>query len=470
VQWRGRTLTGRDVSGVMELAIRIASPTAPAALSAVEELGGNPYVTGSPLEPLHGHAVFYGRERLIAEIRNQIVTHGNVVLLEGNRRAGKTSILKHLEGRTAIPGWLAVYASLGAGEGAAKAVGVPTAEVFRLIAFELSKGIAGLEVDTPLPDGSTVNREALLGANRLAKLQESSRISKACRSGISDQSPFSDFRDYLGILLEIADSQGLGIVLMMDEFDKLQEGIENGVTSPHVPDNIRFLIQSHPRFSAILTGSRRLKRLREEHLSALYGLGTSISVTALDVDSARRVVTEPVRGRLAFSDEAVERIIELTARQPFLIQCLCNKIFEFASHAKTRSITLAVVEDAATALVRINEYFASLWGYAAGGPKTGGCRRQLILLQCALAFKRGTHLSFGTLREQLAQVGAEAEEVDLDADLAHLRELDLIDFSGEIGDGHYGLAVPLMGQWIELHQDADVVTSRARAEAEEEHA
>lgn len=470
VLWQARTLTGRELSGVLELAIRVASPTVTTAPGALEALGGNPYVTGSPLEPHHGHAVFYGRERLIAQISNQIATHGNVVLLEGNRRAGKTSILKHLEGRTAIPGWLAVYASLQAAEGAAQAVGVPTAEVFRLIAFELSKGIAGLEVDTPLPDGSTVNREALLGANKLAKLQESGRIRKACRSGVSDQSPFADFRDYLGILLEIAESQGLGIVLMLDEFDKLQEGIDNGVTSPQVPENIRFLIQSHPRFSAILTGSRRLKRLREEHWSALYGLGTSIPVTALDVESARRVVTEPVRDRLTFSDEAVEQIIKLAARQPYLIQCLCNRIFDFASQAKTRSVTLAVVEDAATALVRDNEHFASLWDYAARGPKTGGCRRQLILLQCALAFKRGAHLSFGTLREQLAQVGAETEEADLDADLAYLRELDLVEFSGEIGDGQYGLAIPLMAQWIEQQQDADVVTSRARAEAEEEHA
>jgi type I restriction enzyme M protein len=91
----------------------------------------------------------------------------------------------------------------------------------------------------------------------------------------------------------------LGLVLMLDEFDKLQEGIDNGVTSPQVPENIRFLIQTYPKFSAILTGSRRLKRLREEYWSALYGLGTSIPVTALDTESARKVVTEPVRDQLA---------------------------------------------------------------------------------------------------------------------------------------------------------------------------
>ena len=76
-------------------------------------------------------SVFFGREDVIGRISRQIATHGNVILLEGNRRAGKTSILKHLEGRAAIPGWLAVYSSLQGAEGAAQAVGVPTHEVFR---------------------------------------------------------------------------------------------------------------------------------------------------------------------------------------------------------------------------------------------------------------------------------------------------------------------------------------------------
>ena len=65
---------------------------------------------------------------------------------------------------------------------------------------------------------------------------------------------------------------------MLDQFDKLQEGIDNGITSPQVPENIRYLVQTYPRFSAILTGSRSMKRLREEYSSALYGLGPIGSV------------------------------------------------------------------------------------------------------------------------------------------------------------------------------------------------
>jgi len=455
LNWSARNLAGQPVSGEVELAIHMAAPDELTVKSSVE-LGGSPYVTGSPLEPRHGHDVFFGRKALIGQISRQIATHGNVVLLEGNRRAGKTSILKHLEGRDAISGWLAVYASLQGAEGAQQAVGVPTPEVFREIAGSIAKSLCALQMEVPLPNGQIIPAgKPALG------------VARACREGISAESPFADFREYLELVL--ARLAPLGLVLMLDEFDKLQEGIDNGVTSPQVPENIRFLIQTYPRFSAILTGSRRLKRLREEYWSALYGLGTSIPVTVLDAESARNVVTQPVRDRLTYSNEAIDRVVEVTARHPYLMQCLCNRVFDNAVQTRSRSITLGAINDAAASLVRDNEHFASLWDYAGQGPATGRQRRQLILLICALGFKQGSHLSFGALREQLAQAGVEVAEKALDSDLDYLRELELIDYSGEIDDGHYRLTIPLMADWIEQQQDADVVASRARTEAEEEN-
>tara|TARA_R110001599_G_scaffold127379_8_gene300763 strand:- start:31562 stop:35533 length:3972 start_codon:yes stop_codon:yes gene_type:complete len=457
-QVEGRALTGQVIEDEFELPIRLVE--ADEVVSSLDTaLGGSPYVTGSPLEPKHGQSVFYGRDELLGKISRQIATHGNVVLLEGNRRAGKTSILKHLEGRSAIPNWLAVYASLQGAEGAAQVVGVPTAEVFREIARSVATALTRVNVDVPLPNGLT-----------LAAGKPPLGVARACRDGIGAEAPFTDFREYLELVLATLEPLGLGLVMMLDEFDKLQEGIDNGVTSPQVPENIRFLIQTYPKFSAILTGSRRLKRLREEYWSALYGLGTSIPVTALDRDSARKVVTEPVRDQLAFSQEAIERVIEVTARHPYLMQCLCNRVFDYAVQTKSRSITVSVVNDAAQSLVRDNEHFASLWDYAALGPAAGRHRRRLILLLCALSFKRGTHIGFGTLHEQLSQVGVDIDDEALDADLSYLRELELIEFSGEIGDGEYRLAIPLMADWIEQQQDADVVASRARTEAEEENA
>lgn len=457
LHWQARTLTGQSVSGDIELAIRVVeSELVTTILDA--DLGGSPYVTGSPLEPQHGHDVFFGREHLIAQISRQIATHGNVVLLEGNRRAGKTSILKHLEGRSAVPGWLAVYSSLQGAEGSAQAVGVPTAEVFREIARSIATALSRLGIDAPLPNGQVI-----------AAGKPALGVARACREGISDESPFTDFRDYLELALSVLEPVGLGLVLMLDEFDKLQEGIDNGVTSPQVPENIRFLIQTYPKFSAILTGSRRLKRLREEYWSALYGLGTSTPVTSLDEKSARNVVTEPVRDKLTFAKEAVDRVIDVTARHPYLMQCLCNRVFDYAVQTKSRSITLSIVKEAERGLVRDNEHFASLWDYASFGPEKGRLRRQLILLLCAQSFKQDTHVGFGTLHEQLVQAGVDVSDDALDADLAYLRELELIDYTSEMGDGRYRLAIPLMADWIEQQQDVEVVGSRARIEAEEEN-
>jgi type I restriction enzyme M protein len=199
------------------------------------------------------------------------------------------------------------------------------------------------------------------------------------------------------------------------------------------------------------------------------GFGTNVSVAALDVESARRVVTEPVRGKLTYSNEATERVVEVTARHPYLMQCLCNRVFDYAVQTGARSITLGTVNDVATSLVRDNEHFASLWDYAGMGPKIGRRRRQLILLLCALSLKQGTHISFGTLQEQLTQSGVDTIDEALDVDLTYLRELELIDLSGAIGDVHYRLAIPLMGDWIEQQQDAEVVASRAQSELEEEN-
>ena len=451
VRWSAKTLDGQNVDGDVELAFDVLESETEA--TEIVDIGGSPYVTGSPLEPNQTNDVFYGRSQLLDQISRQIIDSGNVILLEGNRRAGKTSILRHLEGAMAVPGWLAVYCSLQGAQGAGNLVGVPTAEVFREIATSFAKALVKLKIDTPLPNGNII----LAGKPGLG-------IARACREGISEESPFPDFREYLEVALGLLAAQGLGLVLMLDEFDKLQEGIDNGVTSPQVPENIRFLIQTYPRFSAILTGSRRLRRLREEYWSALYGLGTGISVTALDADDARRIVTEPLKGKLTYSPEATERVIEVTARQPYLLQCLCNRIFDFATQTKTRSITLSVVEQACASLVKDNEHFASLWDYA------GSARRRLILMLCAERVSRADLVSFGELQELLSQRGVEVSNELLDADLDALRELELVDLVGKIGDGHYQLTIPLMGAWIEQQQDYEVVLSRAQAESEEENA
>jgi hypothetical protein len=89
---------------------------------------------------------------------------------------------------------------------------------------------------------------------------------------------------------------------------------------------------------------------------------------------------------------------------------------------------------------------------------------------CSERTKAGEPVSFGEQQELLTQKGIEVSNESLDADLVHLRELELIELIGTVGDGHYQLAIPLMGAWIEQQHDFDVVLTKARAETEEENA
>ncbi|EIV1774426.1 N-6 DNA methylase [Vibrio vulnificus] len=452
VLWRAETLAGKQVSGSSELAIKL---TQLSEEFKSFETASNPYVTGSPLEPDNGALVFYGRETFIQQVVRQIESNGNVILLEGNRRAGKTSILKHLEGSKTIPNWLVVYSSLQGAEGASDKVGVPTVEVFREMARSIASAITKTGVDVPLPDGKVISAgKPALG------------IARSCKAGIGEDSPFIDFRDYLEVLLSVLEGKQLGIVLMLDEFDKLQEGIDNGVTSPQLPENIRYLIQNYSRFSAILTGSRRLKRLREEYWSALYGLGTNLTVSALDKTSAEKVVIEPVKEYIAYSGEAVELILNLTARQPYLIQKICNRIFDYAVRNTAHSIKTYDVNIIADELVVADEHFASLWDYARLGPVNGEYRRQVLLCTLSSNFENKPLCTFGMLQEYLLQNGVDAKDDDLEADIAYLRELELINFFGEDGTGYYAIEVPLMAKWISYHQDSEVVIKNALNEEE----
>jgi type I restriction enzyme M protein len=247
---------------------------------------------------------------------------------------------------------------------------------------------------------------------------------------------------------------------MLDEFDKVQEGIDAGVTSPQVPENIRHILQHHQGLSAILTGSRRLKRLREEYWSALFGLGYRIGIGSLPPDDARRLVTEPVAERLAYLPQARDRIVDLCAAQPYLVQSLCNRVFERAAESAERTITTAEVDAAARDMVPENEHFRTLWDYVQTH------RRRLLLALCERHATDPDAINLEFLSARVESLGVHVPRQSLlGDDLEYLRELELLEFDRGYRGGTYRIAVPLLGMWIQASIDFDDAVARAREEA-----
>ena len=446
LRWRAERLYGRPVSGELPLAVDVRSTSEAVH---VADIGASPYIVGSPIDR---NEMFYGRQDIINRIQRQFSTsdRASVILLEGNRRTGKTSILKHLQGSDALPGWIVVNCSLQGGQGHKSKPGLETNEVFRLLARDVGWAMddAGVRVWPPnmdLPETRKPYKPGFVTA-----------LSKA----FSGPRPFEAFELYIQAVLEAASPRRL--LLMLDEFDKLQEGIDSGITSPQVPENIRYMLHTYPGLSAILTGSRRLKRLREEYWSALFGFGHRIPVNEIPLADARLLVTRPVEGRLTYVPDARDRVVELCSQQPFLIQSLCNRIFERAVLTEERTVTVGAAESCAEDMTKDNEHFHTLWGYA----RTD--RRRFILVLCRKFEDGPDPITLSLLEMKLEESGVAIPRGEsLGDDLEFLRELELLELQDSPRGSAYMLAVPLMANWIGHNVDFEHQRRQAVREREE---
>ena len=437
VAWQARRLDATPVEGRTTVFVPVRSGDEAAATG---DLDASPYIVGPPVDRAE---MFFGRDGIMDQIRRHLGgEQANVILLEGNRRTGKTSILQQLRKEEALPGWVPIYCSFQDMDS------MSTSNVFRLLARQTGIALADAGIETWIPD---------------APPRESGRPFKmaflaALRGAFSGGHPYETLALYLAAAIDAAKPRR--VLLMLDEFDKLQEGIDGGDASPQVPENIRHLLQHQPGLGAILTGSRRLKRLREEYWSALFGFGHRIGVSALPEKEARRLVTEPVARRIRYLPQARDRLVALCVRHPFLIQSLCSRVFDQAAAGSERTITDDLVDLAATEMVRDNEHFRTLWDYA------GSERRRLILALSDRMADASDAFNRDLIGMKFEEHGIPVRDDEaLADDITELRELELLEIDQSYRGGTYRLAIPLMAKWLRMNVDFDDLVERARQEA-----
>ena len=446
VNWSAIRLDGEPTSDEISLAFEI---RAFCATSRSDDLGDNPYIVGTPIERPE---MFFGRRTLLDQIQHQLnIEHrANIILLEGNRRTGKSSVLKYLERPGELPGWIPAYCQFQSGEGDDKAVGLPTREVFYLMAKALALAIHRDGYSVEIPDLGLVKEGRFFLFH----------LGKALNRYFAADRPFESLEVLVAAWLEMVRPKR--VLLMLDEFDKLQEGIDNGLTSPQVPENIRYLFHQYSDLSGILTGSRRLKRLREEYWSALFGLGYRIGLDPLELSEAEALVTEPVKSRLLYVPQARDQIVDLCARQPFLIQSLCNRIFEYCVRSGERTVTSHVVQAAADEMITDNEHFHTLWDYMETD------RRRFLFYLIDRCNEGPNRISVELLEAKFNEYGVmrgKGERIGDDIDF--LRELEVIEFDKSSVLSTYRAGIPLMARWLRKNKDWEDVRERAIREGKD---
>ncbi|MCY1043852.1 restriction endonuclease subunit S [Corallococcus sp. bb12-1] len=412
------------------------------------EYENSPYVAGDVVDD---PGMFFGRKSLLTDIQTHINGGTKVILLEGNRRTGKTSILRQIQKTDSPPNkqqWLMVESSLQGTVGDKSRSGISTREIFRMLIRDIGFACARAGFPVELPQ---MPPSADIGTFRF-------NFAKALNNYIAGIDPYEALQIFIDTTITAIAPRRL--LLMLDEFDKLQVGIDNGVTSPQVPENIRNLLQTRPSIAAIIAGSRRLKRLREDYWSALFGIGHRIGVDPLTATEVAELITRPVKGRLEFTTDTLQLIAQLTARQPYLVQSLCAHIFELAKRHSWRIIRVPEVNEAAAQLVHDNEHFHVLWTYAESE------RRRYILWLCHRLTDEPHRVNAALLTQRLEEAGLIIPVDMVDDDLKFLIELEILALNNTTLGPQYEVAVPLMRRWMNKNVDAEAQRRRAIQEAQ----
>ena len=251
----------------------------------------NPYVAGAVLRGKKG---FFGRRnkmrRVERELRNPTTS---ALVLFGQRRIGKTSLLMQLQRTLPVDSFLPVYFDLQ--DQAAR----PLAQVLADLADTVAER-AGL----PPPDP-----DAFDDAGRFFRRTFLPQIYRALGR---DRRP----------------------VFLLDEFDVLTQGIKHGLPETAAARALfpflRRLMAEDPRPAFVFVVGRQTSDLSLD-FTATFKTALVQEVWVLDRDAACELVLQAeVNGTLRFTDQAVARILGLTNCHPYLTQLLCQRIWERA--------------------------------------------------------------------------------------------------------------------------------------------
>ncbi len=367
----------------------------------------NPYIAGNPVTG----SLFVGREDIMRRLEELWMSPGQVssVILYGQRRIGKSSILQNLEMRFGNLTEIVYFNMQIAAHGSS------ISDLLYALAWEIY-------------DNLSPEKQEVLGEPQIQEF--------------TTENHYFAFKRFLTRLDKVRD--GRRFIIAVDEYELLEDFIEEKSVEQKLIWFWRGLIQTYPWFIMIFAGLHRLNELSHDYWNPLFASMTPIRVSFISRGAARKLITQPSPDfDIDYDDDAVEKIIDLTNGQPYLVQLICRhlitnfnqQVFEEEIKREKRF----TVEDVKTIIndpdffIDGNPYFTGVWQQAEKNSPVG----QLEIIR-ELCHKE---LSKAQLVEK---TNLTLEEVE--AAFKILRERDVI----REQDGHYGYTIKLMEKWVEI--------------------
>lgn len=357
----------------------------------------NPYVAGKPLTPGE-HRTFFGREDVFKFI-NSSLSGDNIILLVGERRTGKSSVLKHLEENLYSNHFVPVYFDLQQD--------IDTyGKFFRNMSWEMIKALKkkGIIIE-PLPVEQF------------------------------EKDPVFTFEELF--LETVKTNTDKRILILLDEFEELENKVIKGKLDEGIFGEIRHLMQSN-RLSFILAGTHKIDELTKDYWSTLFNIALYHEISFLDKESAEKLIKEPVNGFIEYDDLAVERLMKVTACYPYLLQLFCFHLVNLHNEKKIVYIGLEDINEVVDRVVESGEaHFRYLYDNSSQNEK-------LILSALCEALNFATRVTISDMMNLLNEMRVSIELNEMKNCLEMLEKKGIIEVTGSVCD----FKIDLVRSWV----------------------
>ena len=373
-------------------------------------LVSNPYLPGTPLR---SHSdLFYGREQLFNFIADNAGgwSQRNVLILIGQRRTGKTSLLLRLE--TQLPdNLLPVYIdcqSLGVTPG--------MGNLFHDLAWLIADALALRDMEIDVPD-----------------------------LAVWEANPTHTFQRQFLPQAQALMPPNATLLLVFDEFEVFEHLVNDGILPPTFFNFMRHLMQHSQGLSFIFVGTRRLEEMGADYWSVLFNIALYERIDYLSPEAAVHLITEPVAPHLVYDDLALDKILRVTAGHPYFVQLVCYTLVKQANERGKGYVTISDVNDGLDEMLSLGEvHFAYLWQRST--PTERALLTAVAHMDSDLAFHPEDFLEF------LGKYNIHVTPSEVTAALQRLVERGII---GEVTQGasaQYELKLGLVGLWVAKHK------------------
>ncbi len=275
----------------------------------ISDLLPNPYVCGSPLSA--SETVFVGRLEVMQRIEQTLMSpHGGSILLYGQRRMGKTSLLLNLE-RILPSRILYSFVDCQACASAANYY-----EVTYCIAQQIKRSVER-QGHFPVP---------ALDYNLWLYRQNQAVV------------------EWYDALVAMLEENNLYLLVNMDEIEALNPLFSQPDQAATFLSRLRHAIQHRKRYKIVLASSHTLDEI--QHWSEYLVNLQLIKIGYLNEAEARQLIESPVPGfPLRYAPQAVEQVLALTRGQPNLVQALCYELVHLKNTQPASARFVAIADD-----------------------------------------------------------------------------------------------------------------------------